>query len=209
MSELLRINNLNFAYEDNNVFEDFCCSIMKNRLTLLVGANGAGKSTLLNIISGVITVTDKNGDFYWNDKKSSLNNIQDNIAYAQSMPALFFGLSGFENITICKLLFNENECYEKMTLSFCNSLGLSDKDLTKDIAKYSQGMLQKLWLSIILTRKKDLYLLDEPFNGLDSFAINYLQEYILGMRKTLLIVSHEPPYKIYENSIKISIDHVS
>lgn len=53
--------------------------------------------------------------------------------------------------------------------------------------------------------KKDLYLLDEPFNGLDSTSISKLCELILSSPKTFLIVAHEPPQIVIDHCRKIFV----
>lgn len=203
MSELLRIEDLNFSYEDRIVLQNFHLIIDSTIPTLLCGNNGVGKSTVLNIISGVIKIAESDGRFYWSQQKTTLTQIQSNIAYLQSSPALFVGLSGHENIKLCSMLFHEPAEYEQEVFALCNWIGLSKLDLSKDIAKYSQGMLQKLWLAIILKRKKALYLVDEPFNSLDSDSVSRLCEFLLNQGRALLIVAHEPPQSIIGRCHKI------
>lgn len=205
MSELLLIRNCNFAYDDRMVLQNLDLSIDANAATLLCGDNGVGKTTILNILSGVIFLPENQGEFYWDGEKISLKDIQAKTAYVQNPPALFDGLSGHENIRLCSMLFGESRGYEQTVRRMCRWFGLTRLDLHKDIAKYSQGMLQKLWLSLILNQEKDLYLLDEPFNGLDSASVGKLCKFILSSSKTFIIVAHEPPQTMVEHCRMIVI----
>lgn len=205
MSELLIIQDLNFSYDDHVVLQNLNLSIDVDMPTLLCGDNGVGKTTILNILSGVISLPENHGKFFWSGKEVQLNEIQARVAYIQSPPALFAGLSGHENIRLCAMLFNECQRYRQAVRRMCRWFGLTRLDLDKDVAKYSQGMLQKLWISINLSQKKDLYLLDEPFNGLDSTSISKLCELILSSPKTFLIVAHEPPQIVIDHCRKFFV----
>lgn len=89
---------------------------------------------------------------------------------------MFSGLTGTENVKLCMLLFEENPEYQEIAIRLCQTLGFPMEVFSQDIAKYSQGMLQKLWLALSLAREKSLYLLDEPFNGLDHYSVGQLTE---------------------------------
>lgn len=196
MCNLLKVENLSFKYENKKILNNFNISILDNKITILRGQNGSGKTTFLNILSGVICDKNIEGDFFWKGKKTCLEIVKRDIAYAYSVPQLFGGLSGLENIELCKNLFQENNNYIERCKELSKIFNIFE-DLEKIFSSYSSGMKQKLWLSIILSRNVSLFLLDEPFNTLDKEGIDSLIDILCSSKRTHLIVSHELPEKIY------------
>ena len=49
----LKLNDLSFQYDDNQLIKSFSCSIEKGSITAIIGSSGSGKSTLLRLISGL------------------------------------------------------------------------------------------------------------------------------------------------------------
>jgi ATP-binding cassette subfamily F protein uup len=65
------------------------------------------------------------------------------------------------------------------------------KDQYKRIAKLSGGELRRLHLLTVLIRNPNFLILDEPTNDLDLFALNRLEEFLMGFSGCLVIVSHD------------------
>jgi ABC transporter related len=204
MCDLLKVEKLNFKYEDKEVLNDFNLSILDKGITILCGQNGSGKTTFLNILSGVIYDENIEGNFFWKGAKTDLSFVRKNIAYAYSNPQLFGGLSGLENIKLCKSLFQEKDSYVEKCKKMSRMFNIYE-DLDRDFLSYSSGMKQKLWLSVILSRSVSLYLLDEPFNTLDEESVEVLMEILCDGEHTYLVVSHELPNRISNCSRIIDI----
>lgn len=132
----------------------------------LIGPNGAGKTTTLRIIAGLIKPT--KGEVYLNgfNVHRDVNRAKRHLAYLPEEAEVYPRLTGMEHIEFYAKLYGlgKNEIEYAAGLS-----GLGDW-LYEKAGEYSKGMKRRLLLSIVLMRKPKLVLLDEPTNGLDTYA---------------------------------------
>ncbi len=145
----------------------------------IVGLNGAGKTTFFNILSG----------FLRPDSGAILNNGQPlrrkELAYLEAVNFFYSDLTGEEYLSIFPCTnrdFNSARMNELMPLPL--------KDL---IETYSTGMKKKLAFLSVLKQDAQIYLLDEPFNGLDletSEILKLVVQHLHGKGKTIFISSH-------------------
>lgn len=188
---MLEVKKLSFSYDQNPIFENFDLIINKGELVLLNGQNGSGKTTLLKCIAGII-----NGgkDVYLNDIELKNNKKLRDISYIMSEDTLYEYLTVSENINFFRELFNESEEFVKSSHGFISMFMLDEyKDyLVKNLSK---GMRQKVYLSIMLSKKAEVFIFDEPFSSLDVET----QEKI----KTILIqLAENNKYIIYSTHIQ-------
>ena len=163
---LLQINTMTKNYKSKTIF--FENIIIKDRVTLLLGKNGSGKSTLLKAICTVIRST------------SDIINTN-TISYMPEKMVL-------PNINSMKYL--ELSTKNRKTLHKYIDLFNMKEHIHKDIFELSKGMRMKLRLIIALTNDKDIYILDEPFNGLDKESLYKLIDVINKSKKNFLISTH-------------------
>ena len=94
---------------------------------------------------------------------------------------------------ICGLLASiRNKISDSDIKSALNKVGLDPND-KKKYKKYSLGMKQKLALAQAIMENPELLILDEPFNGLDSYSVKDIREMLIDYKKegkTILISSH-------------------
>lgn len=188
---MLEVKKLSFSYDQNPIFENFDLIINKGELVLLNGQNGSGKTTLLKCIAGII-----NGgkDVYLNDIELKNNKKSRDISYIMSEDTLYEYLTVSENINFFRELFDESEEFVKSSHGFISMFMLDEyKDyLVKNLSK---GMRQKVYLSIMLSKKAEVFIFDEPFSSLDVET----QEKI----KTILIeLAENNKYIIYSTHIQ-------
>jgi len=164
-TNILEVKNLTFGYEDEPVLENFNMSISKNEILLIDGENGAGKTTLLKCITNIINNGKNifiNGVEVFSDKS-----VLKNISFIMSEDTLYDYLTLKENIIFFKTLFDEDDEYVDNVKSLCNELAI-DKYEDYLIKNLSQGTRNKLYLSIMLSKKHNILILDEPFTALDK-----------------------------------------
>ena len=153
-------------------------SIREGDIYAFVGRNGAGKTTTIKSIVGINHITE--GDILL-DKVSILKDpikYKKMIAYVPDNPILYEHLTGIEYLNfiadIFEMTFKERE---KNILKYAKKFELYD-DLNDLISSYSHGMKQKLVLIAAFMHDPKLYVLDEPFVGLDPKASFILKELI-------------------------------
>ena len=195
-TNILEVKNLTFGYEDEPVLENFNMSISKNEILLIDGENGAGKTTLLKCITNIINNGKNifiNGVEVFSDKS-----VLKNISFIMSEDTLYDYLTLKENIIFFKTLFDEDDEYVDNVKSLCNELAI-DKYEDYLIKNLSQGTRNKLYLSIMLSKKHNILILDEPFTALDkntqSIMINKIKSNSKEKEKCVILVTHVSEFK--------------
>ena len=157
------INNLNLSVREGDIYA-------------FVGRNGVGKTTTIKSIVGINHITE--GDILL-DKVSILKDpikYKSMIAYIPDNPILYEHLTGIQYLNFVadmfELTYKERE---KAIKEYATKFELFD-DLNDLISSYSHGMKQKLVLIGAFIHNPKLYVLDEPFVGLDPKASFTLKE---------------------------------
>lgn len=152
----------------NNV----CLNIRKGDIYGLVGRNGAGKTTLLRIVAGLSAAD--NGYVSINGATTyEENEIQRRrVGCIIEGPALYGGLTAWQNMEARALLVNA----DKDKINEALSLSGLEYFQGKKVKDFSLGMKQRLALALALLNEPEILLLDEPVNGLDPVGINDIRE---------------------------------
>lgn len=184
------LNNVYKSYEDKEIFADVSLNI-HDGFVALMGESGTGKTTLLRLISGL--------------EKPDRGSVEvdGTVAFVFSNPNLFESVNVLKNVT-CSMdgKKNENESQAKEILK---KMGLENELMSKP-SKLSTGMAQRVSIARAVASNRDIYLLDEPFRGLDEKTrldvMEYLKEFL--KEKTVIMVTHdtkEAKYFAYETYV--------
>ena len=170
--ELLTITNLNKSYNDKEVLKDINLSIKKGKIIGLLGKNGTGKSTLIKLINDLLTPD--SGEILIKGKKIGVESKKI-ISYLPERTYLD------KSLTVEETLIYFDEFYDNFDIKKAKKL-LKDLDLNiKDrLSKMSKGMQEKVCLVLVMSRKADLYILDEPLGGVDPATRDYILDTILN-----------------------------
>ena len=156
------------------------------KVIVIKGENGKGKSTLLKAVSGLISYV------------GTINN-QQSISYMKEMVCFPQGITLAEFFELM-VRFEDTDliAYQQLIQLF----DLSDK-LDSQMASLSKGMTMKVNVIITLMIDRDLYVLDEPFSGLDKTGVTDLIEYILESKKDFLLSTHikNIPKRLYDMEV--------
>ena len=176
--ELIYIKNLSKAYGKMRVLDNLSVSYESGKIYGLVGENGAGKTTLFNCIMGVI---DYGGEIRKSAKMA--------IGYMPAESFFYSFITGKEYLEFCIKAKGK-----KMDAKAIDSLNkIFQLPLERFASDYSTGMKKKLALMALLLQDNDLYILDEPFNGVDLYGCIQLKRIIRELKekgKTVIISSH-------------------
>jgi ABC-2 type transport system ATP-binding protein len=145
----------------------------------LVGANGSGKTTLFSCLTHQ---TDYQGEVL-------TGHPYPRIGYMPTSVFFYPYMKGCEYIEFC--LAARGEKMDKNLVASLNRL--FDLPLHEYATAYSTGMKKKLVFLTLLMQRNDIFLLDEPFNGLDLDACVVLKQLLLKLReqkKLILLSSH-------------------
>jgi len=175
---MIKIDNLQVNYGDNNVLNNLSLEISSNTIHGLVGLNGSGKTTLLNTIYGLKNKVQ--GTIRYDGEAIRRNNI----AYLETINYFYPRITGKEYLHIFKTQ-NVNFDIDKWNTLF-------ELPLNKLIDDYSTGMKKKLALMGIICLDREVLILDEPFNGIDLETVQKIKTLLLKLKikKTIIITSH-------------------
>jgi len=175
---MIKIEKLSKFYGKNQVLHSIDLEFKKGRVYGFVGENGAGKTTLLRCIAGLET--------YEGQITSVFNNLKDHLGLLLTEPFFFSKITGKEYI---QLLINARN----VSVSKIEGRNIFDLPLNQYASTYSTGMKKKLALTAILLQENDLFILDEPFNGVDiqsNLIITEIIKKLKELEKTVIISSH-------------------
>lgn len=170
---MISIKNLTKVYNRSNiVFRDFGYNIDSN-LFLLIGPNGSGKTTLINCITNYIRY------------RGNIN-FEGNISY---LP----GLRSFDDDVITKDLIKLfSRFYDTNLDKYIEYFGLKPYLKTK-INDLSKGNKTRLFILCTLSKPANIYIFDEPTDGLDTSGkekfINFCSD--LSKSKLVIISTHD------------------
>ena len=170
--ELLEFKNLSKRYGEKQALKDVNLKIPRGKIIGLLGKNGSGKTTLIKLINDLLTPTE--GEILINGKKPGVES-KNIISYLPERTYLDKEMKVKDALKYFKE-FYDNFDIEKAE-KLVKDLGL---DVNQRISKMSKGMQEKLQLILVMSRKADLYILDEPLGGVDPATRDYILDTILS-----------------------------
>jgi ABC-2 type transport system ATP-binding protein len=176
---MISIKDLSISFDEKAVLNNINIQFKEPQIIGIAGLNGAGKSTFFNALSGVIKT--ENEVILHHQKQVDFNTI----AYLETNNYFYSNITGNEYLSIFKA---SNTQFQLATFQSHFKLPLDDL-----IETYSTGMKKKLALLGVLKQDKQIYLFDEPFNGLDLESNKILEWVITALYnkgKTIFISSH-------------------
>lgn len=194
--KVIDIKNLTVAYSDIAALENVNLEINKGDFIALVGPNGAGKSTLLkSIVNFLKPVT---GNIKINGK--SYREMRKQIAYVPQrgsvdwdFPTTLFDvveMGSYARVGFFKRVGKEEKKRVKKAIEQVDMLDFMDRQ----ISELSGGQQQRAFLARALLQDADIYLMDEPFQGVDAKTEKAIVEILKKLKsenKTVVVVHHD------------------
>lgn len=183
MESLLHIENLHGGYTHKNVLHGISVDVYPNEIVGLIGLNGAGKSTVIKHIIGLMHP--KKGDIIVNGKtfKDDPTAYRNQMAYIPEMPILYDELTLYEHLHLTAMTYGISEKVFKERLDPLLKEFRMEKKLNWFPVHFSKGMRQKVMIMCAFLIEPPLYIVDEPFVGLDPLGIASYLQLMEGMKK--------------------------
>ena len=176
---LLTMEHITKAYTDRVLLNDVAFSINENEKIGVIGINGMGKSTLLKVTAGIEP---------YDEGKISMGK-QVKICYLPQTPEFEEGTT----VLRAAIADNVNELnqwtIEADARSMLNQLGFYDYN--EKVEHMSGGQKKRIALVNAQLTPADILILDEPTNHLDNAMSEWLEEYLIGFRGAILMVTHD------------------
>lgn len=177
-TSLIKLIEVRKSYGSNEVLKGLEANFEKGFVYGIAGHNGAGKTTLFRCIAGLESCK--------GEVATSLKPVRNYLGYLSTNPMFINKMTGREYLQ----LFLHARGLEINDLDDRNIFGLP---LDEYASNYSTGMKKKLALMSILIQQNQVYILDEPFNGVDiqsNMLIIEIIKQLKNLGKLVLISSH-------------------
>ncbi len=158
---------------------------------LLLGPNGAGKTTLLRVIAGLLPATDGTLTVLGGSPRGDGGGVRRRIGFLSHNLALYPDLTAAENLRFFERLYRLTRDRARVP-SLLEEVGLG-RWADQPVRVFSRGMKQRLALARVFLHEPDLFLLDEPFTGLDQESAGALAERLHRRRDqgaSVLLATH-------------------
>ena len=197
---MIEISNLTFARGNFLIFKNISFAVNSGEILVLRGANGKGKTTLLSNIIQLLEPL--SGEVKYQGVKVD--------SYIASQCFLYLGENHFAydqlslNQNIDYWLSIHNVTFDKIIRDQSIRYLFGELNLSRKFYQLSYGQKKKLQLLLLMLVNKPIWILDDPFNGLDNETINKITTLLskkVENNGTIIITSHQNltiPHRIYE-----------
>ncbi|MEK3805792.1 ABC transporter ATP-binding protein [Metabacillus sp. SLBN-84] len=173
---LLQVNQLTGGYTRNPVLKDISFEIDKHSIVGLIGLNGAGKSTTIRHVIGLMEPhkgeISINGISFQDEPEA----YRSQFSFIPETPILYEELTLYEHLELTAMAYGLSRETFKNRLDPLLKEFRMEKRLKWFPSHFSKGMKQKVMIMCAFLVEPELYIIDEPFVGLDPLAINALLE---------------------------------
>lgn len=203
---LVEIENLTKNFENVTALEDVNLVIPEGRIIGLLGPNGGGKTTLLRILAGLCAGYEGKVTICGH-KPGAVTKAQ--VSYLPDKIGVPDYLTVDQIVKIYDDFFEDFE--EKQCREMLDIFEIKGASTTKEMSK---GVVDKLQISLLMSRKAKLYLLDEPIGGVDIEARDHVLDIILekfNPKATMIIVTHlvREIERLFDSVIVLNKGHVT
>jgi len=188
MEYAVEIKNLSKDYETGfwkkkrvRALDDLTLNVRPGQIFGFLGGNGAGKTTTIKTLMSLIFPTEGSAKILGHD----ISNVQMHrrIGYCPENPYFYDYLTARELMNYFGELFGFDAAKRKDKCEhLLDAVGLAEKDRSRQLRKYSKGMLQRVGLAQSLINDPEIVFMDEPMSGLDPVGRREVRELIAGLR---------------------------
>lgn len=185
MGVVLKADSLDKGFLRKKALDNLNLEIEEGKIYGLFGPNGSGKTTFMKIAAGFLRHS--KGEILVNGSKPSAKS-KDFIAFMPTFNYFYKWMKVKDSLKFFQDMYSDFDPNKAYELLEDMKIDLNDK-----IASLSTGMLGRLKLSLTLSRRAKIYLLDEPLNGIDPVSREKIVEAVIGEYgegNTIIISSH-------------------
>ncbi len=170
-SGLVLCGGLTKAYGKKVALNNVNLEIGRGRIVGLLGPNGSGKTTLIKILSGILTPTGGTASISGRSIGIETKKI---VSYLPERSYIDSRMNVKQMISFFSDFYGNFSA--ESAYAMLSDLGINPNDSLKTMSK---GTREKVQLILVMSRKAELYLLDEPIGGVDPAARDYIIQTIL------------------------------
>ena len=192
----LEVHNLTASYNRKPVLWDIDFKIPEKNITGIIGPNSSGKTTLLKTVMGLLKPDSGYAELFG----KPLDDVRERVAYVPQRESVDWDFPASVMDVVLMGRYRKNNLFKRLTR---DDRRLSTEALEKvnmleyagrQISQLSGGQQQRVFIARSLAQQADIYLMDEPFAGVDAATEESILTLLSEMReqgKTVVIVHHD------------------
>jgi ATP-binding cassette subfamily F protein 3 len=222
ISAMLIVKNLEKSFDGNQIIKNLSFSVADGDKVAVVGLNGAGKSTLFRILLDQISYD--SGEFFmgksprigWMPQTvDELNlpndmNVYDFLRFGRPLPhieskiaeiyqKIANGDTSAETLNLLGQYQNEFDAWDGYSAeseleNMIVQMGIPSENLNKKLGELSGGQKSKISFVRTLYSRPDVLFLDEPTNHLDAVSREWMMNYLIKTKSTVVFISHDEEF---------------
>jgi manganese/zinc/iron transport system ATP- binding protein len=192
----LETHNLTVSYDKQPVLWDIDFAIPEGKLVGIIGPNGSGKTTLLKAAMGILPADSGYSRIF----EKPVEKVRERMSYVPQRQSVDWDFPATVMDVACMGRYRKGKLFGRLSktdreiarealervdmLSFAN----------RQISELSGGQQQRVFIARSLAQQADLYLMDEPFVGIDAASEEAILNLLRSMRsegKTVILVHHD------------------
>ena len=181
-SKILELYNVSKSFEGIKILNDFTYKFKKNEKIGIVGKNGVGKTTFINMICGLVKPDTGKIIIGETVKYSIFSQHSTSLDPDKRVLEIIWDIAEYLPLSNGRKLTAE-QILEKFLFS------RSQQQIY--VSQLSGGEKRRLQLLAVLMANPNFLILDEPTNDLDIITLNILEEYLIGFKGNLIIITHD------------------
>ena len=218
---MIDIKDISYSYDDDIfALKNVTLQVSEGEAIALIGVNGSGKSTIMKVINGLISPNE--GHYFFENEEITYKKLQNQKFSKSFHKKIGFIFQNSEVQLFCSNVYDE--------IAFGpRQMGMNEKETLKrveDTLKFlkiedlrnrqpyhlSGGEKKKVAIATVVALNPDVYIFDEPMNGLDPKTKKFLSEFMISINKagkTILCSTHDFEYVkgIFKRAVVFSKDH--
>lgn len=192
----VQITDLTVAYEETAVLWDIDVSVPVGTIMGIIGPNGSGKTTLIKSIMGIVEPSAGSVRVFgrpFREQRRRVGYVPQRTSVDWDFPTTVFDVVLMGTYGSLGWFRRPGASERERALDAVERVGMQDY-LDRQISELSGGQQQRCFLARALVQEADIYLMDEPFQGVDARTEHAIVEILREMRsrgKTLIVVHHD------------------
>lgn len=194
MNPILQLSQVTGGYQYNRpIIHQLSFSLKPGEMIGLIGLNGAGKSTTIKHILGLMQPFSGSIQVHGQTLSEAPEQYRKAMSYVPETPLVYEDLTLREHLELTAMAYNiPQKTYEQRLNQLLEEFHMTEKTALFP-QHMSKGMRQKMMIMNAFLVNPSLYVIDEPFIGLDPLGIRSLLEMMVTVKQTgaaILISSH-------------------
>lgn len=190
---MIIFENVQKKYGTKEALKDLTLTIPEGKIFGFLGHNGAGKSTTIKSLVSIIMPTSGEITVDGKSLKENRLEIKKRIGYVPDTPNMFLQLTAMEYWNLVAAAFDLSEVEKNQKINNLASLFEIRQQVNNEIDSFSHGMRQKVIVIGALLSNPDIWILDEPMQGLDpqaAFDLKQLMREHAAQGNTVIFSTH-------------------